>query len=85
MCFVACMLSRFHRVQLFVTLRTVARQAPLSMGFSTRMGCHFLLQGIFPTQELNLHLLCLLHWQVCSLPLGPPGKPHVYLADSKIP
>ena len=25
------------------------------------MGCHFLLQGIFPTQGSNLHLL---HWQV---------------------
>ena len=29
-------------------------------------------QGIFPTQGLNLHLLCLLHWQACSLPLAPP-------------
>ena len=30
--------------------------------------------GIFPTQESNLHLLCLLHWQAGSL---PPGKsPH---------
>ena len=28
-----------------------------------------LLQGIFPTQELNQHLLCLLHWQAGSLPL----------------
>ena len=27
------------------------------------MGCHFLLQGIFLTLGLNLHLLCLLHWQ----------------------
>ena len=30
----ACVLSRFSHVQLFVTLRTVALQAPLSMGFS---------------------------------------------------
>ena len=30
----------------------------------TGVGCHFLLQGIFPTQGLNLHLLHLLHWQV---------------------
>ena len=30
----AYMLSRFSHVHLFVTLRTVARQAPLSMGFS---------------------------------------------------
>ena len=32
------------------------------------MCCHFLLQGIFLTQGLNLHLLHLLHWQVDSLP-----------------
>ena len=34
-----------------------------------------LLQGIFPTQELNLSLLSLLHCQVGSLPLATPGKP----------
>ena len=34
------------------------------------MCCHSLLQGIFPTQELNLWLLHLLHWQVDSLPLA---------------
>ena len=33
-----------------------------------------LLQGIFPTQGFNLHLLGLLQWQVGSLPLVPPGK-----------
>ena len=27
------------------------------------MGCHALLQGIFPTQGSNPCLLCLLHWQ----------------------
>ena len=31
---IACVLSCFSLVWLFVTLRTVARQAPLSMGFS---------------------------------------------------
>ena len=31
-------------------------------------------RGIFPTQGSNPHLLCLLHWQVGSLPLAPPGK-----------
>ena len=30
----ACILSHFSRVQLFVTLWTVAHQAPLSLGFS---------------------------------------------------
>ena len=27
---------------------------------NTEVGCHFLLQGILPTQGLNLRLLCLL-------------------------
>ena len=36
---------------------------------NTGVGCHFHLQGIFPTQGLNLHLLLLLHWQAESLPL----------------
>ena len=41
------LLSRFSRVQLFVTPETAAHQAPLSLGFSrqdTGVGCHFLLQ-----------------------------------------
>ena len=40
-------------------------------------GCHFLLQGIFPTQEQNQHLLHLLHCQAGSSPLAPPGQPHI--------
>ena len=54
---------------------TVACQVPLSMGFfrqSIGVGCHFLLQRIFPTQGLNL---CLLHWQADSLSLALPEKP----------
>ena len=39
-----------------------------SPGKKTGVGCHFLLQGIFPTQGWNPHLLRLLHWQVDSLP-----------------
>ena len=42
---------------------------------NTGVGFHALLQGIFPTQGLNLCLLCLLHWQAGSLPLAPPGEP----------
>ena len=42
-------------------------------GENTRVGCHFLLQGIFPTQRSNLHLLRLLHWQAGSLLLAPLG------------
>ena len=41
------------------------------------MGCHSLLQGIFPTQGLNPHHLRLLHWQAGSLPLALPGKPKI--------
>ena len=33
------------------------------------MGCHFFLQGIFPIQGLNTHLLHLQHWWENSLPL----------------
>ena len=39
------------------------------------VGCHAPPQGIFLTQGLNQRLLCLLCWQVGSLPLVPPGKP----------
>ena len=46
-----------------------------SPGKNTGVGCHALLQGIFPTQGSNLCLLNLLHWQADSLPLAPHGKP----------
>ena len=46
-----------------------------SPGKNTRMSYHALLQGIFPTQGLNSHLLHLLHLQDGSLPLAPSGKP----------
>ena len=39
---------------------------------NTKVGCHLFLQGIFPTQGLNLHLL---HWQVNYLPLSYLGSP----------
>ena len=38
-------------------------------GKNTGVGCHALLQGIFPTQGANPHFLCLLLWQVHALPL----------------
>ena len=53
----------------FATPKTVAHQTPRPWNFpgkNTGVGCHFLLQGIFPTQGLNP---CLLHWQLDSLPL----------------
>ena len=44
-------------------------------GKNPRVGYHFLLQEIFPTQGLNLSLLHLLHWQADSLPLHQLGNP----------
>ena len=44
------------RVRLCSTPWTVAPQAPLFMGFSSKntgVGCHFLLQGTFLTQGSN--------------------------------
>ena len=71
MCMCACVLSCFSHVQLFATPWTVAHQAPWdSPGKNTGVGYHALLQGIFPTQGPNPSLLCLLHWQVCFLPLA---------------
>ena len=70
-----CVLSRFSHIRLFVTPWTVACQAPLSMESpckNTRVGCHFLPQGIFPTQGSNPGLL---HWQADSLPLSHQGSP----------
>ena len=66
-CVSVCVLSS---VPFFWTPWTVAGQTPLSMGFPpgkiTGVGCHFLLQGIFPTQRLNPCLLIgrriLYHW-----------------------
>ena len=38
------------------------------------LSCHFLLKGLL-TQGSNPCLLCLLHWQMSSLPRASPGKP----------
>ena len=70
-----CIVSWFSHVWLFETLWTVAHLAPLPMAFSrqdTRVGCYFLLLGIFPTQGLNSCLLCFLHWQASTLLITPP-------------
>ena len=44
-------------------------------GKKAGVGCHFLLQEIFPTQGANPHLLYLLHWRHCnSLPTERLGN-----------
>ena len=68
-------------VQILETPWTIARQPPLSTGFPRQeywsiLGeyCHFLLQGIFPTQGSNPNIL---HWQEDSLSLSHLGSPHL--------
>ena len=64
-----CVQSLSH-VQLSAIPWTVARQALRpwdSLGKNTGGGCHFLLQGIFLTQESNLRLLV--------FTAEPAGKP----------
>ena len=61
-------------VGLLATPWTVACQTPPSLEFpdkDTGVDCHFLLQGIFPTQESKLSLL---HRRQ-TLPSELPGKP----------
>ena len=71
-----CLPSRFSRVRLFATVWTVASRllCPWDSPYkNTGVGCHALIQGIFPTQGSNPRLLRLLHWQADSLPRVPPG------------
>ena len=78
-------LQSLSHVQLFVTpMESTRLLCPWdSPGKKTGVDCHFLLQGMFPTQGLNLHLLCL-----SALPGGffitvPLGKPHRrYIIDA---
>ena len=68
--------SHFIRVQLCATLWIVACPPRLLCPWyfpskNTGVGCHFLLQSIFPIQGSNMPFL---HWQVCSWPVAPPIK-----------
>ena len=80
------MLSCFSCVQLFVTPWTIARKALLFMDSpdkNTGVGCHALLQGVFPTQGLNPHILVSCTGRQGSLPLAPPGKPSISHTKTK--
>ena len=68
----------FHCIQLFVTLWTVAHQAPLSMRFSRQeywSGLPCPPPGYLPNTGIKPKSPAVL--QVGSLPLAPPGKPDV--------
>ena len=73
----ACVLSCFSHVSLqSYGLQAARLLCPRdSPGKNTGVGCHAIFQGILPTQGWNPSLLHLLHWQMGSLPVGPPGKP----------
>ena len=70
-----CTLSRDSHVRLCNPVGPTRLLCPWdSPGKSTREGCYALLQGIFSSQELNLHLLSPAS-QVGSLSTKSPGKP----------
>ena len=65
--------TSLSHVQLFATLWTVACQAPLSTGFWGQeywSGLSFSPSGDLPSPGIESMSLCLLHWQVDSLPLS---------------
>ena len=68
-------MKSLSRVQLFATLWTVARQAPLSMGFSRQecwSGLPFPSPGDLPDPGIEPGSSAL---QADALPSEPPGKP----------
>ena len=81
---VSCVYMLSHSVMSdSVALWPVACKAALSMEFSgqnTGVGCHFLLQEIFLTQDSNPCLLRLLNWQAGSLLLVELEKPSCFLS-----
>ena len=81
-----CLLSCFSHVWLIVTPWTVAHRLlhPWdSPGKNIGVGCHALLQEIFPTQRSNPGLICRLHWQAGSLLQAPPVKLCLHTVTSK--
>ena len=59
---------------------------PGSSVHGTRVGCHFLLQGIFQIHISNPHFLSLLHWQADSLPLHHLGTyTHIHSFKDSFP
>ena len=81
-----CMRAKsFQYAQFFVNLWTVARQAPLSMGFFRQEcwgGLPFPSPGIFLTQGLNQGLL---HCRWILYHLSHRGSPHLGKEHIKFP
>ena len=67
----AAAFQQLSHVRLFAAPWTVAHQVLCAWVFlvkNTGVGCYFLLQGIFSTQGLNVHLLC------CSFIINVPSS-----------
>ena len=82
-CVSVCSVTQFCLTS--VTPWTVACQVSLSMEFSRQQQWNelpFPIPGDIPNPEIELHLLCLLHWQADSLPLVQPGSPKISLNSS---
>ena len=76
------LLLHASRVRLFATLWTVARQAPLSIGFSRQKywsGLTCPPPGDLPNLKDKYGSPAFLALQADSLPIEPPGKPEKYL------
>ena len=84
-------LSRFSHVRLFASLWTVACQTPLSMGILRARILEWV--AVSSSRESSkprdwTHITygqVLYHWRAGSLPLVPPGKPHVPYFQSTAP
>ena len=70
-------------VRLFATPPIGLLCAWESPGKNTEVGCHAVLQEIFPTQGSNPHLLCLLHGKWILCPLNHQGSPFCILVVLK--
>ena len=80
-CVCVCVCVRAQSCPTLCDPLTIVHQAPLSMRFSRQdywNGLPFLLQGIFLTQGLNLHLPRILHWQADSSPLSHLGSSYTH-------
>ena len=83
--YVSCVVRSLSYAQLFCDAMVCSMPDPLSTEFSRQeywSWLHFLLQRIFLTQGLNLHIL---HWQADSLPLSHQGSPPVSCYSCLLP
>ena len=75
-----CVLSHFSRGQIFGAMGSSPPGSSVHGSLQARILEWVAMpssRGILPTQGSNPSLLCLLHWQVGSLPLALPGRAEV--------